>query len=210
MLDQWVNRLFQPLLRLLARHSVSWRVTPTGVTITGFIIGIGALPLLAFGYYEAALALILINRFMDGLDGALARVLGCASEAGGFLDVCLDNIFYAAVVVGFALVNPGANAVAAVVLLAALIGTSSTSLAFAACKVRWLERPRLSYRTLHYFDELTRGTGKIAFVVSFCLWPSYFAQIAWSFSALCALVITARIIGGYRTLVRIGSGSGKA
>ncbi|WP_106477285.1 CDP-alcohol phosphatidyltransferase family protein [Phytohalomonas tamaricis] len=203
MLDKWFNHLFQPFLRLLARHSIAWRITPTGVTITGFFIGMAALPLLIFDYYQAALATILVNRFMDGLDGALARMLDRASNAGGFLDICLDNIFYASVVTGFALANPMHNAPAAVILLAALIGTSSTSLAFSACKVRWLERPKLSYRTLHYLDELTRGTGKIAFLIAFCLWPAYFVQIAWGFSALCGSVIVARIIGGYRTLVRI-------
>ena len=45
-------------------------------------------------YYLLALLFILLNRIGDGLDGAIARQTQ-TSDAGGFLDICLDFIFYA-------------------------------------------------------------------------------------------------------------------
>jgi phosphatidylglycerophosphate synthase len=51
-----------------------------------------ALPFLALRWYGAALAAILLNRLLDGLDGALARRRGL-TDAGGFLDISLDFLF---------------------------------------------------------------------------------------------------------------------
>ncbi|XNM56531.1 CDP-alcohol phosphatidyltransferase family protein [Escherichia coli] len=58
----------------------------------GFAIGVLALPFLALGWYLAALIVILLNRLLDGLDGALARRRGL-TDAGGFLDISLDFFF---------------------------------------------------------------------------------------------------------------------
>ncbi|MGT4046616.1 CDP-alcohol phosphatidyltransferase family protein [Escherichia coli] len=52
-----------------------------------------ALPFLALGWYLAALVVILLNRLLDGLDGALARRRGL-TDAGGFLDISLDFLFF--------------------------------------------------------------------------------------------------------------------
>lgn len=71
-----------------------------------------ALPFLALGWYPAALIAIVLNRLLDGLDGALARRRGL-TDAGGFLDIALDFLFYALVPFGFALAAPADNAIAA-------------------------------------------------------------------------------------------------
>jgi phosphatidylglycerophosphate synthase len=49
-----------------------------------------------------------LNRLFDGLDGALARRRGL-TDAGGFLDISLDFLFYALVPFGFMLADPAAN-----------------------------------------------------------------------------------------------------
>uniref|UniRef100_UPI002148A5FA CDP-alcohol phosphatidyltransferase family protein n=1 Tax=Endozoicomonas sp. ONNA2 TaxID=2828741 RepID=UPI002148A5FA len=99
MIDKWTTSLIQPPLRLAALQLQHYGITPNQVTITGFLVGMLAVPLLAFEFYSLAMVLILGNRILDGLDGALAR-LGHPSDAGGFLDITLDFIFYAAIVMG--------------------------------------------------------------------------------------------------------------
>ncbi len=100
----------------------------TELTLVGFAIGVLALPFLALGWYGAALAAILLNRLLDGLDGALARRRGL-TDAGGFLDIALDFLFYALVPFGFILADPLNNALAGGWLLFAFIGTGSSFLA---------------------------------------------------------------------------------
>ncbi|MCI0510617.1 phosphatidylglycerophosphate synthase [Chromohalobacter marismortui] len=202
MLDKWTNAwVASPLTRCaagLARRGV----TPTQLTVGGFATGLLVLPLLAYQAYGLALVAIVLNRVCDGLDGALARRLHCQSDAGGFLDIVLDFIFYAAVVLGFALADPAQNALPAALLLFAFMGTGASFLAFAIAATRHgLERPHFEYKAFYYLDGLTEGTETIVAFVVFCLWPAHFAWLAPLFALACMLTAAMRIVGGYRALV---------
>ncbi|AOM00541.1 MULTISPECIES: CDP-alcohol phosphatidyltransferase family protein [Cobetia] len=201
MLDKWTSRWVQPPLKRLARSAAEGGLHPDQLTLAGFVIGMLALPLLAYGQFGLALIAILINRVVDGLDGALARHAGLSSDAGGFLDICLDFLFYAAVVVGFALADPATNAMPAVALLFAFVGTGSSFLAFAIMAAKHqLERPNFTRKAFYYLDGLTEGTETIGFFVLACLMPHHFAWLAWIFAAACILTTLTRVWGGYVTL----------
>lgn len=105
MLDRHLHPRVKPALDCLVSVLDKPGVTPDGLTLAGFAIGLLALPFLALGWYSAALAAIVLNRLLDGLDGALARRRGL-TDAGGFLDIALDFLFYALVPFGFALAAP--------------------------------------------------------------------------------------------------------
>ena len=123
-----------------------------------------ALPFLALGWYPAALIAIVLNRLLDGLDGALARRRGL-TDAGGFLDIALDFLFYALVPFGFALAAPADNAIAAAWLLFAFMGTGSSFLAFAALAGKHdIDNPGYAHKSLYYIGGLTEGTETIAAV----------------------------------------------
>ena len=113
MLDSHLHPRLKPLLNAVAGALDRPGISPDGLTLVGFAIGVLALPFLALGWYGAALAAILLNRLLDGLDGALARRRGL-TDAGGFLDIALDFLFYALVPFGFILADPLNNALAAV------------------------------------------------------------------------------------------------
>ncbi|VFS26707.1 Inner membrane protein YnjF [Serratia liquefaciens] len=162
-----------------------------------------ALPFLALGWYGAALAAILLNRLLDGLDGALARRRGL-TDAGGFLDIALDFLFYALVPFGFILADPLNNALAGGWLLFAFIGTGSSFLAFAALATRHqIANPGYAHKSLYYLGGLTEGTETILLFVLGCLFPAHFAWLAWLFGALCWLTTATRICSGYQTLKRV-------
>ena len=172
-------------------------------TLVGFAIGVLALPFLALGWYGAALAAILLNRLLDGLDGALARRRGL-TDAGGFLDIALDFLFYALVPFGFILADPLNNALAGGWLLFAFIGTGSSFLAFAALAARHqIANPGYAHKSLYYLGGLTEGTETILLFVLGCLFPAHFAWLAWLFGALCWLTTATRICSGYQTLKRV-------
>lgn len=188
------------ILDLPARLLVRAGVSADQVTITGFIIGLLAVPFLAFELYEFALAAILLNRLCDGLDGAVARRTQL-TDAGGFLDIVLDFIFYSAVVFGFLVASPEQNAIAAGLLLVTFMGTGSTFLAFASVAgKRGIENPEYPNKSLHYMGGLTEGFETILAFVAFCLWPQHFPVLAYLFAAACWLTAITRIVAGYRTL----------
>ncbi|SEM50176.1 CDP-alcohol phosphatidyltransferase family protein [Halomonas caseinilytica] len=209
MLDRWTMPLTQTPLRWMAERLARSSVQPDQVTLAAFVIGMLALPLLAWEAYPAALAMILLNRLGDGLDGALARLTGSASDAGGFLDIGLDFVFYAAVVLGFVLADPAVNALPGAFLLFSFIGTGTSFLAFAIMAARHeLERPRFQRKAFYYLHGLTEGTETVLALVAFCLWPGQFPVLATLFAVACLVTTATRLWGGYRTLaVLSGKGS---
>lgn len=201
MLDRWTMPMSQAPLKPLATWLARCGVRPAQVTVVGFVVGMLALPLLAREWYLAALVAILLNRLGDGLDGTLARHTGEVSDAGGFLDIGLDFLFYAAVVLGFALADPAANALAAALLLFAFIGTGTSFLAFAIMASRHaLERPNFPRKAFYYLHGLTEGTETLLAFVIFCLWPAYFPWLATLFAIACLITTATRLWGGYRAL----------
>lgn len=199
MFDRHLIPVIRRPLAALARPLWRAGVSANQVSLAGFLIGMLALPLLAFGCYQWALAAILLNRLLDGLDGAVARETGI-TDCGGFLDITLDFIFYAAVVLGFALADP-ANALAASTLLFAFMGTGSSFLAFAIMAgKRGIESPVYHHKSLYYLGGLTEGSETIALFVLMCLWPAAFVPLAYGFALLCAITTLTRIWSGYHTL----------
>lgn len=200
MLDSWaVPRLAAPL-RQLAKALQRRGVQPDQVTFVGFLIGMLAVPALAFEFYWLAMLLIIINRLCDGVDGSLARLTG-PTDRGGYLDITLDFIFYASVVFGFALANPAENALAAAALITSFMGTGASFLAFAVmAQKRDIENIRLPNKGLYYINGLAEGTETIAFLIAFCLFPSWFSTLAYSFCAICVITTATRVYGGYHTL----------
>ncbi len=194
-LQPLMRRVLDPVAARLAKAGVR----ADAVTIAGFAVGVAAAGALALGVSWTGLVLILVNRVADGLDGALARKLG-PTERGAFLDIALDFVFYALVPLGFAVADPARNALPAVVLLAAFIGTGSSFLAFAAVAAKGgLTAQSFPTKGLYYLGGLTEGAETIAVFVAMCLWPSLFPGLAYAFAVLCLVTTLMRWRLGFRT-----------
>ena len=188
------RRALNPLARALHRRGV----TADRISLTGFAVGIMAVPALALGWFWVALALILANRLADGLDGAVAR-LSAPTDRGAFLDIALDFVFYAVIPLGFALADPAANALPAAVLIAAFVGTGSSFLAFAVIAAkRGLRAEDYPTKGIFYLGGLTEGFETIALFIAMCLFPSLFPVLAYGFAAACALTTLTRWWQGWR------------
>jgi len=200
MIDAKLLPLQRRLLRPMALGLVTFGVRADQVTITGFLVGIVALPLLASEQYIWALVFILLNRLLDGIDGELAR-LTITTDRGAFLDIALDFVFYALIPLGFALANVTENALAAAVLLAAFVGTGSSFLAFSLmAEKRKLHAQKFPSKGLYYLGGLTEGAETIAVFVAFCLWPNLFTPLAYGFAFACGLTTLSRWLQGWHLL----------
>jgi phosphatidylglycerophosphate synthase len=200
MLDRAAQAALAPTLDAVARRLAQRRVSADAVTMAGFAVGIAAAVAIALGAPLAGLALLLASRFCDGLDGALAR-LTQATDRGAFLDITLDFLFYASVPLAFAIADPASNALAAAVLLTAFIGTGSSFLAFASlASVRGLKSLAHPNKGLYYLGGLTEATETLLCFALMCLWPPWFASIAYGFAVLCAVTIATRMVVAWRTL----------
>ena len=211
MLDKFITPVIKPFLTPVVMLMHKRGITADQLTVVGFLVGLLAVPLLAFGMWYGALVAIALNRILDGLDGALARYANQSSSAGGFLDITLDFLFYAAIPLGFILANPEQNAIAGSLLLATFIGTGSSFLAFAIAAEKFkLEKPQFKYKSFYYLNGLTEGTETIALFIAFCIWPQHFAVMASIFAIACGITIFTRIHGGYHTLKQQEADANKA
>lgn len=205
MFDSYLHPRIKPALNRLASLLDRPGITPDGLTLFGFAVGLLALPFLALQWYGAALVAIVLNRLFDGLDGALARRRGL-TDAGGFLDISLDFLFYALVPFGFILANPEQNALAGAWLLFAFIGTGSSFLAFAAVANKHnLANPGYAHKSFYYLGGLTEGAETMGLFVLGCLFPNEFVWQAWGFGALCWMTTLTRVWSGYQTLKQLKS-----
>ena len=200
MIDAKLLPLQRRLLRPIALGLVTFGVRADQVTMTGFLLGIVALPLLASQQYTWALVFILLNRVLDGIDGEVAR-LTIATDRGAFLDITLDFVFYALIPLGFALADVTENALAAAVLLATFVGTGSSFLAFSLmAQKRKLHAQKFPSKGLYYLGGLTEGAETIAVFVAFCLWPDLFTPLAYGFAFACGLTTLSRWLQGWHLL----------
>ena len=195
MLDRPLRRLLDPIIEIPAAALARHNVPATSITLCGFACGIAAAAALAWRRHDVALVLILVNRLADGLDGAVAR-RSAPTDVGGFLDSVCDTLFYASVPLGFALGDRD-QLLPALVLLHSFMGTTGSFLVFATLAVkRGLTSDWGAKKSFYYHFGLMEGTETIFFFVAFCLFPAYFAPLAWTFAALCWLTTLVRVLTG--------------
>ncbi|OED51151.1 hypothetical protein BEI46_06695 [Aliivibrio fischeri] len=200
MLDSFSIKVIRWPLAQSAKLINKLGITANQTTLFGFVLGCLAFPALIAEQYLLALVFIALNRICDGLDGALARIQGI-TDAGGFLDISLDFLFYSLIPFGFVLANPDQNAIAGAFLIFSFVGTGSSFLAFAImASKQGIDNPVYKHKSLYYMSGLTEGTETIACFIAFCLFPTYFAIIAYVFGAACWFTTFTRIYSGFHTL----------
>lgn len=200
MLDRFITPVIRPAVVAIAAGLAKRGVSADQVTFTAFGIGVVAMVCITLQAYIAGAILILVSRLCDALDGAVARQTK-ATDSGGFLDISLDFLFYAGIVLAFALSAPQANALPAAVLLTSFIGTISSFLAFAALAAkRGIQSMEYPDKSFYFLGGLAEATETLLFFVAMCLWPRYFAPLAYGFAFICVITTFTRIVGGYQTL----------
>lgn len=154
MLDAVLGRLFGPALEAVARHVGRGA---TVLAMVAFVLGLAAVPLIAWNFLWAGGAVFLCSRF-------LAAIASRAAAENASLVPVLDAVNFAALPFGFALGDP-VRALPAVFLM---FGFSAQSAA-----------------TLRYGrGVITNAELLLAFAVA-CVFPDRFALVAYIIGVLC-------------------------
>jgi phosphatidylglycerophosphate synthase len=200
MLDRHITPLIRPAAQSIARAAARRGIQADHVTLIAFAVGLFAMICIALHAYLAGAILILVSRAFDALDGAVARQTK-ATDAGGFLDIALDFLFYAGIVLAFAIAAPQSNGLPAATLLTAFIGTATSFLAFASLAAkRGLTSTAYPEKSFYFLGGLTEATETLIIFIAMCLWPTWFAPLAYGFALLCAITTATRIVCGYHML----------
>ncbi len=192
------RRLEAPLGRLSGLLDVA-AITPDRLSLLGLATGLASAGAAGLGWWLPALALWLLSRGLDGLDGPLARRRGQATEAGGFLDVTSDFLVYGAGVVGVA-VGTGSTYPFLAVLLAYYVN-GTAFLAFSSAAERTGQQLD-DGRTFSFVAGLAEGAETIAVHALWLLVPAWAPAVAVLWAVVVGASALQRMVTGTRVLRR--------
>jgi phosphatidylglycerophosphate synthase len=196
-LRHFKDRLLDPLARPLARAD------PIVITLLALAIGLVGIGLVTQQYYGWGLACWLLNRFLDGLDGSVARVHRRQSDWGGYMDILGDYIVYAGFPVALVLGTPSAGGYLSLAALLACFYLNPASWMYLAAI---LERRRHGagvrgeLTTITMPAGLIGGTETIIFYTLFLLWPVYLVPLYAIMSGLVLVTVGQRVVWAGRHL----------
>ena len=202
MFDHWLrmlkDRLFEPIAPALGR----W-VHPNAISLLALLAGLAAALLASQGRAAPALAAWLVNRLLDGLDGSVARAAGAQSDFGGYLDLLLDFVVYAAVPVGVVLGYPSEAAWQAGLFLLASFFVNAASWMYLAAI---LERRNLGAAatgertTVTMPPGIVAGAETVVFYSLFLLVPAWAPALFWLMGSLVWLNVVLRLVWAWRRI----------
>lgn len=191
MFDARLRPLIDPPLNKAGAALARIGVGANQLTLASGAVGVLSGIAIGTGHIGFGLALILVSRVLDGLDGAVARATK-VTDFGGYLDIVADFFFYVSVPLGFGFLDP-ANAPFAMALIAsfALTGVSFLSYATAAAR-RGIETDAHGKKSFFYSTGIAEGAETIAAFVLMSLAPNLFPIIASVYAAMCILTVIQR------------------
>ena len=197
MIDRELNRYTSGHLNRIANVLYERGVHANWITLSGLAIAFLCFLVLSYGLFYLGLILILINRFLDGLDGSLAR-LGTPRKFGAFFDITSDFAFYALIPLGFAVVSPHENALPTAFLLAAFYVNGSSFLAEAIIIEKYNIKIDQADKGFFYSFGLIEGFETICFFLFICLFPKFYANATYVFFTLTLLTHFIRIFKSFK------------
>ena len=199
MLDRFLLPIAQRALKPIVNQCVKYKVSANQITVIGFIIGMLSAVFIVNQFYLLGLVCIVLNRVCDGLDGEVARQTK-PTQAGAFLDIVLDFIFYQAVVFAFAFSDPQFT-FWAVCLMLSFVGTGTSFLAFSIfAQKNNIEKQHYPNKGIYYLTGIAEGTETILFFIVCCIWPEYFNWFAAVFCLICWQTTVFRVVYGVKQL----------
>ena len=191
------DRLLMPLAMLFRG------VAPNVLTLTAFVFGITAAIAAWQGVWLAGLLLWALNRITDGLDGTVARVAERQTDFGGYLDILLDFIVYAAIPVAFAIQSADRNVLVWTAVLEATFFVNACSWMYLSAV---LEKRASGARatgeltTVTMPPALVAGFETVVFFALFFLFPAHLVTLFGTMSVLVGINVIQRLVWAHKVL----------
>ena len=193
MFDKQINKILKPTLDVFAKNLSQLKIQANAVTFAGFFFGLCCFYFIVNDMFIYASIFLFLNRFCDGLDGALARLIG-QTDIGAFYDIVSDFLFYTLFPVSFIFLDIE-NTYPICFLLLSFVATQTTFLASA-----WImEKNKLlisenQKKSFFYIGGITEGFETIICFIMMILFYNYINYIAYIFGILCWITFITRVI----------------
>jgi phosphatidylglycerophosphate synthase len=194
MLDDHMRPVKERVLAGPARLLGRW-VSPTGISVAGCLVTVAAAVAAWQGAWGFALGGWLLGRTLDGIDGVVARQQETGSDLGGYLDLVLDTVGYAAVPLGIAAFHgtPGAWMAAAFLVASYYVNFASWSVLATLLAQRSALRPEGKWTAVPIPRGLVEGTETVVLVALMLALPGWAVPLMWIMAGLVALTVVERV-----------------
>ncbi len=175
--------------------------SPNALSVAAFALGLSCAAAAYAGLVLPSLALWLLNRVVDGLDGLVARRSGRASDRGAYLDIVLDFVVYAALPLSLAF-SDASRALAAASLLAAFYVNGATWMYLSSLLEKRGRGAAASGQATGVAMPagIIEGTETIVFFSLILALPAYAAVLMYAFALLTLLGAALRFAQGFKAL----------
>ena len=192
MIDKKINNYLKPYLTYLAKMLYRFNISANFITLIGSISGFLCFFFIIKSNFILAFLFLFLNRLFDGLDGAIARLVG-ETDLGAFYDIISDFIFYCLFPIAFIFINID-NSYSICFLLLSFVATQSTFLASA-----WLlEKNKIfisknNTKSFFYIGGITEGFETIICFSLMLLFNNFIDLISYCFGTLCWITFIFRV-----------------
>lgn len=100
MIDTKLRKNVQPIFDKIAVLLIKMKLKPNMITLIAFLVGLLAGLCIGLKYSLLALVLLWLSGLLDVLDGTVARITGQSSSVGAYMDLILDRMVEAAIILG--------------------------------------------------------------------------------------------------------------
>lgn len=165
MIDTRLRHRIQPLIERAGKNLHQAGFTPFQITLAALITGLIAGFFISRHWMVMALVFLWLSGILDMLDGTVARLSDRVSPTGALMDLILDRMVEAAVILGFYSIAPE-HALAHLLFLIGVIFNFSTFLAAGALL------PNKGGKSMHYDPGILERTETFLLFTVMILWPA--------------------------------------
>lgn len=193
MLDTYGRKCIDRPVQILAGLFKRAGLTPNIVTLSAFFVGCSAAVLLAMGHLWWGVLMLWVSGLLDVADGELARLTQSQSPSGALLDLILDRMVEALVLLGLVIYAPEL-AVVVILFLMSVIFNFSTFLAAGALLTN------AGKKSMHYDPGLIERTETFIFFTAAILLQAF---SLWILTVLTGLIFLTGIRRFYQVFDRL-------
>ena len=197
-LRKWKDRLVDPFARLVPAF-----ISPGQITLAAFVSGLLAcVTATSSAHKHAATCPWLVNRFLDCLDGSVARRRNAATDLGGFLDLLSDFIVYSLLPIAVSLgQDPSSVHWTALALLEASFHVNNFVLFYSAAVAANRRDDELTSVTMR--PALIEGFESGLIFTAMLIWPQRINLWMWGMSFGVTIGICQRVLAVVSTLSQV-------
>ena len=166
-------------------------------------MGLAASALAAAAWYRSALGLWLLNRFLDGLDGLVAREHGRATDLGGYFDIMADFAVYTTLPIGLYLGHQGLEAAFGTIVMLGSFYLNAASWMYLSAL---LEKRKAGAGARGEVTSVVMPAGfiggfeTILFYTAFLIWPDQIVPLFLLMTCLVLVGVGQRLLWAQRNL----------